>query len=218
LLWARRRIEFHLAKGETQEAIGLAKASNIVCEGAAFIAWDEVEKVPVSGREVYQPAMAPRMVAGAVARFRALPAAPARGFNEITRGGGTYGDIAPSQSTESSGSLMDRVRRVFSQTADLRKASNWRNELEKDALFQTVAGRQLLDSLGDWVRSQPQQWEQSLQKLMPLCKLLRESSAQPPSQRLQIVRQWITEMLVDQFRTNALEKLRQIEDELQARQ
>src|SRR5205814_6814300 len=55
----KRRIELLLAKGQTAEAIALAKANNVVCDGAAFIAWDEVEKVPVSGpgREVYQPAM-----------------------------------------------------------------------------------------------------------------------------------------------------------------
>src|SRR5439155_4572283 len=65
LVWARRRIEFLLAKGETSEAIALAKESNLVCEGAAFVAWDEVEKVPVSGldREIYQPSMAPRFLA-----------------------------------------------------------------------------------------------------------------------------------------------------------
>jgi Ca-activated chloride channel family protein len=208
LLWAKRRIEFHLAKGETQEAITLAKANNIVCEGAAFIAWDEAEKVPVSAREVYQPAIAPQMAM----RFRAAGA-----LNEITRGGSAYCDVAPSpraRMAKSGETLMDRVRRVFSGTADLREASNWRNELEKDVLFQTVTGRQLLDLLGDWLRSQPRDWEQNLEKLTLLRKQLRESSARPQSERLQIVRQWIMQSLIDQIRTNALIKLRQIEDEL----
>jgi hypothetical protein len=38
------------------EAIALARRNNIVCEGSAFIAWDETEKVSVSSRELYQPA------------------------------------------------------------------------------------------------------------------------------------------------------------------
>jgi Ca-activated chloride channel family protein len=208
LLWAKRRIEFHLAKGEKQEAIALAKANNIVCEGAAFIAWDETEKVPVSAREVYQPAMAPQMAM----RFRAAGA-----FHEITRGGASYCDIAPSprgRMSKSGESLMDRVRRVFSGTADLREASNWRNELEKDALFQTVVARQFLDLLGDWLKYQPRDWEQNLQRLMLLRKQLRESSALSQSERLRLVHQWIMQTLTDQIQTNALQKLQQIEDEL----
>jgi len=221
LLWARRRIEFHLAKGETQEAIALAKASNIVCEGAAFIAWDEAEKVPVSGKEVYQPAMGPAMVRGM--RFMAatsakFASAPAGAFGAITRGGGTLRDqsLSPRARMSKSGeTLMDRVRRVFSGTADLREASDWRNELEKDILFQAVVARQLLDLLEDWLRSEPRDWQQNLQKLMLLSKRFGESVAQPQCDRLQIVRQWITQTLRDQTQIQALEKLRQIEDELQ---
>jgi hypothetical protein len=57
LLWAKRRIELLLAKGQIAEAIALAKANNVVCEGAAFIAWDEAEKVAVSQHGVYQASM-----------------------------------------------------------------------------------------------------------------------------------------------------------------
>jgi hypothetical protein len=110
---------------------------------------------------------------------------------------------------------MDRVRRVFSGTADLREASDWRNELEKDILFQAVVARQLLDLLEDWLRSEPRDWQQNLQKLMLLSKRFGESVAQPQCDRLQIVRQWITQTLRDQTQIQALEKLRQIEDELQ---
>ena len=44
LLWAQQRIEALLASGRKQEAIALAKAHNLICEGAAFIAWDEQEQ------------------------------------------------------------------------------------------------------------------------------------------------------------------------------
>jgi Ca-activated chloride channel family protein len=218
LLWAKRRIEFHLAKGETQDAIALAKASNIVCEGAAFIAWDEIEKVPVSGKEVYQPAMEP--TAGGmrfVCRSMAMPA-PAGALNEITRSDAAFRERASSpraRMAKSGESLMNRVRRVFSGTLDLREASNWRNELEKDALFQNVVGRQFLDLLGDWLRVQLPDWEQNIRKLMALCEQLRQSLALSQSERLRLVRKWIMQSLTDQIRVNALEKLQHIEDELQ---
>jgi Ca-activated chloride channel family protein len=217
LLWAKRRIEFHLAKGEIQEAIALAKANNIACEGAAFIAWDETEKVPVSGKEVYQPAMAP--AAGGmrfVCRSMAMPA-PAGALNEITRGGAAFRERASSPRahlSKSGESLMDRVRRVFSGTADLREASKWRDELEKDALFRTVAGRQFLDFLGDWLRMQLPDWEQNIRKLMALCEQLRQSSALSQSERLRLVCKWIMQLMTDQIRIDALKKLGQIEDEL----
>jgi len=59
LLWARERIAALLADDRSSEAIALAKTHNILCEGAAFIAWDEAEKVEVAQREIYQPSQAP---------------------------------------------------------------------------------------------------------------------------------------------------------------
>ena len=58
LLWARSRIRHHLDQKQTVQALTLAKQTNLLCEGAAFIAWDESEKVAIAEREVYQPSMA----------------------------------------------------------------------------------------------------------------------------------------------------------------
>lgn len=68
LLWSRDRIRWHLAREEREAALGLAKAANLICAGAAFVAWDEAEQVLVSGpdRELYQPAMRPSAVLGTV--------------------------------------------------------------------------------------------------------------------------------------------------------
>jgi Ca-activated chloride channel homolog len=57
LLWARERIGELLASGLKAEAIALAKRSNLICEGAAFIAWDEAEQVVIAREELVQPAM-----------------------------------------------------------------------------------------------------------------------------------------------------------------
>jgi Ca-activated chloride channel family protein len=57
LLWARQRIASLLAAGQKRKAIALAKTHNLICEGAAFIAWDEQEQVAIAKDELVQPAL-----------------------------------------------------------------------------------------------------------------------------------------------------------------
>lgn len=57
LAWVRSRIEELESAGDRAGALQLALAHNVLCEGAAFIAWDESEKVPVATSELYQPSM-----------------------------------------------------------------------------------------------------------------------------------------------------------------
>jgi hypothetical protein len=54
LIWMKRRIESLLQVGKTKEAIALAEKANLVCRGAAFIAWDDAEEVAIAQDEVYQ--------------------------------------------------------------------------------------------------------------------------------------------------------------------
>jgi hypothetical protein len=61
-LWARERIAVLLAAKRSQEAIDLAKAHNILCEGAAFVAWHEHQQVVVATEELVQPVMMGNMV------------------------------------------------------------------------------------------------------------------------------------------------------------
>src|SRR6267142_5236140 len=216
LLWAKRRIEFHLAKGESQEAIALANANNIVCEGAAFIAWDEAEKVPVSGREVYQPAMAPQ-------RFLAKSmfgggAAPAAGdlLCELDAGEVMRAREIPVERKLTKESLLNRLRRGIMGEPDVEgDLVQDRQKLARDLLFQSIAGQQLLDLLADWIRSHPKETNKNLRKLLMLQTKLNQVSAKALTERLEIVRQWILQTLADEIQTKALEKLRQIEDELQ---
>src|SRR5262249_19891788 len=44
LIWMKRRIESVLQRGKTKEAIALAQKANLVCRGAAFVAWDDAEE------------------------------------------------------------------------------------------------------------------------------------------------------------------------------
>ena len=57
LLYMKRLIDALLHQNRGAEAIAVAKEANLVCRGAAFIAWDETEKVPVAQQEVYQPSV-----------------------------------------------------------------------------------------------------------------------------------------------------------------
>jgi hypothetical protein len=57
LIWMKRRIESLLQDGKTKEAIALAEKANLVCRGAAFIAWDDAEEVAIAQNEVYQPSL-----------------------------------------------------------------------------------------------------------------------------------------------------------------
>jgi hypothetical protein len=57
LIWMKRRIESLLLGGKVKEAIALAEKANLVCRGAAFIAWDDAEQVAIAQDEVYQPSL-----------------------------------------------------------------------------------------------------------------------------------------------------------------
>jgi von Willebrand factor type A domain len=57
LIWMKRRIESLLQGGKTKDAIALAEKANLVCRGAAFIAWDDAQEVAIAQDEVYQPSL-----------------------------------------------------------------------------------------------------------------------------------------------------------------
>ena len=55
LIWMKRRIDSLLQGGNDREAVALAEKANLICRGAAFVAWDDAEKVAIAQDEVYQP-------------------------------------------------------------------------------------------------------------------------------------------------------------------
>jgi Ca-activated chloride channel family protein len=57
LIWIKRRIESLLQRGKASEAIALAEKANLVCPGAAFIAWDDAEEVAIAQDEIHQPSL-----------------------------------------------------------------------------------------------------------------------------------------------------------------
>ena len=55
LIWMKRRLDSLLQGGNDREAVALAEKANLICRGAAFVAWDDAEKVAIAQDEVYQP-------------------------------------------------------------------------------------------------------------------------------------------------------------------
>ena len=55
LVWARARVRHLDSKGRRSDSLAVAKEFNILSEQAAFVAWDEAEKVPVAQTELFQP-------------------------------------------------------------------------------------------------------------------------------------------------------------------
>ena len=206
LLWARRRIDFYLAQGDSQGAISLAKASNLVCEGAAFIAWDETEKVPVSTEEVYQPSLITEMFVGGWA-------APAKAYAlcELTRESPPPGAVQrfamqrPSGS-ESQDSLLKRLRRGLH--LEPQPDTDWercRRKLEQDILFQTPAGQQLLELLERWLRARPEEVDARRRRVVELQVKLERAFGRPAADRLDILHQWLDQFITDDFKHKALE-------------
>jgi Ca-activated chloride channel family protein len=57
LLWARERIAALHDADRGLEAVALAREFNLVCQGAAFIAWDDAEQVQIAQISFVQPAV-----------------------------------------------------------------------------------------------------------------------------------------------------------------
>jgi Ca-activated chloride channel homolog len=58
LVWARAKVRHLDSKGRRADSLAVAKEFNILSEQAAFVAWDETEKVPVAQTEIFQPGIA----------------------------------------------------------------------------------------------------------------------------------------------------------------
>ena len=70
LIWMKRRLDSLLQSGNDREAVALAEKANLICRGAAFVAWDDAEKVAIAQDEVYQPSFdAKREVTTSQRRF-----------------------------------------------------------------------------------------------------------------------------------------------------
>jgi hypothetical protein len=75
LLWARQVISRLLGEAQEKKAIKLAIKHNLICSGAAFIAYDINEKMAISSNEIYQPNLSPMPIAIKAVRASIKPCA-----------------------------------------------------------------------------------------------------------------------------------------------
>jgi len=214
LLWAKRRIDSLLAAGNPKAAISLAKENNLVCEGAAFIAWDEAEKVPVSGpdSEVYQPSMALRFLAESPLGCEKADALYASlGDMPLKRAAGSAFFVG--DGIKSSG--LRWLRRFAGAPTDVHDShqlvARWRADIAQDALFQTSPGLELLDCLAGFAQSQVVQDETWLIKLYELLNSLKGAAQQPVAARLELLRKWVEQHLADPGKAQALKTIARME-------
>jgi len=217
LLWTRKRIQ-HLERiGDRAEALRLAKETNLICQGAAFVAWDDVENVAVSaqGDEIYQPSMMPhawemvdllqrarpRPATGVLEcfcpmalRFPGLYPAPESLASEVleclNRGDYRQQPI-PAQWTRALRLLeVQGRRRVNLDPVELDQLlRTWRRAMDSLGLF-NAAWAQLIDCLVQWVQEKP---ERAALRLALLLRLLANLAAPDLDMAacVRLVEQWV---------------------------
>ncbi|HWB05921.1 MAG TPA: VIT domain-containing protein [Verrucomicrobiales bacterium] len=217
LLWAKRRIESLIDSGQNAEAIALAKDANLLCEGVAFIAWDEAERIAVKGGAlpIYQPAMEPAQwdmafEGGAVLMRNCLPCAPMampspapppprakakRRFLENFFGRKDTGWAPPPALSEEAFDLESAAPLIKESFAD-RKLFPILKEL---SLLSPVSVRRWNDELIAWIEqwliSEPAQLHAREKKVEALVASL---NALPAADRVAFLEQWLAETFKEQ--------------------
>ena len=210
LLWAKRRIDLLLVRGDAKAAIALAKASNLVCEGTAFIGWDESEKVQVSSREIYQPAMEVSDINAFVGRAKSF-AVLGSGKMESPMAGGvrmmnSFLDrfFGAEQRPSQGGALFEAVADEWSGCED---------SVRGDSLFQGIAGAEFFKTLNDWLMVTGHLGEKA-KAFQALRQLLNDLSAKPAHRRLKAVRKWARHHVGEPYLARLLKNLDDVEAEL----
>ena len=114
LLWAKERMTELIASDRQPEALALARQHTLICEGAAFIAWDEAEQVPIAADEVVQPALEPRRMASFYS--------PQRVFQNLARGSEDFDTLCASEAPLPRNSAPLRARDDSTFGSRIRKA------------------------------------------------------------------------------------------------
>ncbi|MSU61957.1 MAG: VWA domain-containing protein [Pedosphaera sp.] len=204
LLWARRRIERLISENNYGAAIELARQHNLVCDGTAFVAWDEVERIVVgqANLDLYQPAL--EMVGGC---------APLQAFYG---GAGCDADVNQREtffsrigslcetspgSTRQASTVLDNDTMLSAITLISTGFSLWRAGLEKDDLFRGLAvADELLGWLDQWAVSDPANRAVREEKLVELAGLMAQlrQRQEPQMIRLDAMRRWLEATLNDQ--------------------
>ncbi|MBP7949177.1 MAG: VWA domain-containing protein [Verrucomicrobiales bacterium] len=190
-LWSRGRIQHLLECGKSADAISLAKDANLLCEGAAFIAWDAAEKVAVrTKRSIYQPSLDPGEWEQPV-KLSALPlmlkiASPMRPRPADRR----YRDLGPVHG----GILFSVVADAVEDKTPLvrgKGAARWRSKLKTAwKRLRKSSAESWLDWLEQWAQSEPVKQKDRERLLSQLAAEV--SAALRGRTKIALIRAWIT--------------------------
>jgi hypothetical protein len=190
LTWMKHRIDRLLQGGKDSEAVALAKKANLVCRGAAFVAWDDTEKVAIAQEEVYQPSLShDSKVMVLLSRPRVLER-PLGGNPSLYH----LRDIAESLEEGSDEELVGDV--LF----NLRKTERLTEQLTKtiDSVFYAPDAAELVGIVWDWATHTDED-----QVCQTLCVLLRECERDRDARRLRRVLSDFFLALPDPWKTRA---------------
>jgi Ca-activated chloride channel family protein len=190
LTWMKRRIDSLLQGGKDKDAIALAEKANLVCRGAAFIAWDDAEKVPIAQEEVYQPSLShDSKLMVLLSRPRVLER-PLGGNPSLYH----LRDIAESLEEGSDEELVGDV--LF----NLRKTERLTEQLTItiDSVFYAPDGAELVGIVWDWATHTDED-----QVCQTLCVLLRGCERDRDARRLRRVLSDFFLALPDPWKTRA---------------
>jgi Ca-activated chloride channel family protein len=179
LLWARERIATLLDTGRQPEAIALARQYNLVCRGAAFIAWDEAEQVAVAEETVVQPSLEQAVMqrhpcAAAPAASPAPGQAPRRaGFAGKTRSRFDSDVVYYKMSSDAGapkilGRLAEWLRNSWGNPQNATEATKIMINLVHQQIASPKLRKSLESHFGNALASRPDAGGELLQKLGPL--------------------------------------------------
>ncbi|TMP95504.1 MAG: hypothetical protein E6L09_16255, partial [Verrucomicrobia bacterium] len=170
----------------------MAKAHNLICEGAAFVAWDEVEKVPVSVRELYQPAMEVRELLCAHMMVYAEEDLAASGppTSRFRASAGKVAGLHGVNQPDMTGSERRRVNDLRSSLALVESAFRaWQREVSA-LLDDTPLGKEFIDLIREWVISSSTETWRRFEKLNALSRALRQAASSRVA-RIKALREWV---------------------------
>jgi hypothetical protein len=213
LLWARERIQCLIDQHRTEDAISLAKQHNILCEGAAFVAWDEAEQVAIARREVYQPALMlgarPEMLCdleptirytlrstlSSGARSRAVVSPPSM-WHKLN-------SILPTKSARNAANILARFGP---------RLAEWHERFVENVAFGVVVwDGALAETLMEWVVAGGAQAEQRMNALEQLIETLESAGANPEA-GLKLTREWLATAMADDVHAESRRRIADLLD------
>jgi hypothetical protein len=154
-------------RGDLAAALPLAKEFNLLCSGAAFVAWDDSENVAVASEQIYQPSQVRGLLASGVQKRQSSPRQNRRGFTEMRAAAEDHFGVF-------------RLRFDNERLPSLPPRSEWSNE----PMFQVPWGPEVLSLLERWLGSYVDESQERAERRLRnlIAEVLLTTKADPAEQ------------------------------------